>query len=70
MCVDVDVCAINDAPIDRMAAALRAEAFRIELATAPDVDTGTDSLADFLRGAIDTRYEVSAANERVRVDWG
>lgn len=68
-CVDVDVHAIDDAPLDKMAAALRAEAFAIDLSTAAGSPVGPTSLAEFLEGSLDTRYRVHVQGDHVRVEW-
>lgn len=69
LCVDVDVIAIDDAPLDKMAAALRAETFSMTFCTALGQQVGPASLAEWLRGALDTRYAVRVLDDRLRVDW-
>lgn len=68
-CIDVTVNAIDDAPLNRQASAMRAEAFTIMLETTPDPPAGPALLADFLRGSLDTRYVVVVDSVGVRVQW-
>jgi hypothetical protein len=68
-CVDVDVYAIEDTPIDRTAAQMRSEAFAIVLATALGQHVGPLPLAEFLQGSLDTRYRILLELDRVRVEW-
>lgn len=69
VCVDVTVTAIDDAPLDRMASAMRAEAFAIVLEPAADREMGAVPLAAWLNGSLDTRYRILFRTEGLRVEW-
>jgi hypothetical protein len=69
VCIDVTVNAIDDAPLDRMASAMRAEAFTIYLDPAADREMGAVPLAAWLQGSLDTRYRIVFDTVGLRVEW-
>jgi hypothetical protein len=69
VCIDVTINAIDDAPLDRMASAMRAEAFSVLLEVAADRAIGDVALAAWLAGSLDTRYRIAFDTVGLRVDW-
>lgn len=69
VCIDVTINAIDDAPLDRMASALRAETFSMMLEPAADVEMGAVPLAAWLHGSLDTRYRIVIDEVGLRVEW-